>query len=281
MIARFLWAALALGAFSPTLHAEPSPPQRIVSINLCADELLLALADPSQIADLSIYATDPSLSFFAEEAKHFRHTAGAAETVIDRAPDLVIGGRFSKRETRQMLTALGYRVVELEPATSIASAIEEIRRIAALIGHRERGEALVSRINEARARAIIANGGAGGRRSVVLYLRRGYVTGSNTLTDELLALVGLDNAGARLAGATGGVVPLEKLVASPPDFLLVSSLAPPAEDQGSALLAHPALATLFPPQKRIALPGRLTVCGGPSLPAALDWLAGEARRVRH
>jgi iron complex transport system substrate-binding protein len=279
MIRRFLSAALALALSLPPANAEPVP-QRVVSINLCADELLLALADPAQIADLSIYATDPGLSFFAEEAKRFRHDASAAETVVDVAPDLVLAGRFGKRETRTTLVALGYRVVELEPARSTADSIAEIRKVAAILGHPARGEALVNRINEARNQATaVIDAGPGKRRSVVLYLRRGYVTGSHTLTDELLAIVGLDNAGSRLAGTTGGLVPLEKLIAAPPDYLLVSSLQPAAEDQGSALLAHPALAALFPPEKRIALPDRLTVCGGPSLPAALDRLASEARRV--
>jgi iron complex transport system substrate-binding protein len=229
---------------------------------------------------LSAYATDPTLSFFAEQAKRFRHTAAAAETVVDLAPDLVIAGRFSKSETRQMLAALGYRVVVLEPVRSIANAIAEVRQIAALIGHPERGEELISRINKARSQASAATTQPMKRQSVVLYLRRGYVTGSGTLTDELLDIVGLDNTGGGLAGATGGIVPLEKLIAAPPDYLLVSSLTPPADDQGSALLAHPALAALFPPERRIALPTRLTVCGGPSLPAAIDWLAGEAKRVR-
>jgi iron complex transport system substrate-binding protein len=279
MIRRFLSAALALALSLPPANAEPVP-QRVVSINLCADELLLALADPAQIADLSIYATDPGLSFFAEEAKRFRHDASAAETVVDVAPDLVLAGRFGKRETRTTLVALGYRVVELEPARSTADSIAEIRKVAAILGHPARGEALVNRINEARNQATaVIDAGPGKRRSVVLYLRRGYVTGSHTLTDELLAIVGLDNAGSRLAGTTGGLVPLEKLIAAPPDYLLVSSLQPAAEDQGSALLAHPALAALFPPEKRIALPDRLTVCGGPSLPAALDRLASEVRRV--
>ena len=271
-------ALLAIGP-APPLSAD-SVPSRVVSINLCADELLIALADPAQIADLSIYATDPNLAFLADEAKRFRHDAGAAETVVAMAPDLVLAGRFSKRETRATLTTLGYRLVELEPARSIADSVAQIRKVAALLGRPERGEALIGRIDAARARAAKAVSiGSGNRRSVAVYLRRGYVTGSNTLTDELLSLVGLDNAGSRLAGRTGGVVPLEKLIAAPPDYLLVSSRQAPAEDQGSALLAHPALAALFPPEKRIALPDRLTVCGGPSLPAALDWLAGEARRV--
>ena len=271
-------ALLAVGP-APPVSAD-SVPSHVVSINLCADELLIALADPAQIADLSIYATDPNLAFLADEAKRFRHDAGAAETVVAMAPDLVLAGRFSKRETRATLTTLGYRLVELEPARNIADSVAQIRKVAALLGRPERGEALIGRIDEARDRAAKAVSiGSGNRRSVAVYLRRGYVTGSNTLTDELLSLVGLDNAGSRLAGRTGGVVPLEKLVAAPPDYLLVSSRQAPAEDQGSALLAHPALAALFPPEKRIALPDRLTVCGGPSLPAALDWLAGEARRV--
>ncbi len=279
MIRRLLSAALVLALPSLLADAEPVP-LHVVSINLCADELLLALADPAQIADLSVYATDPGLSFLAEQAEHFRHDAGAAETVIDLAPDLVLAGRFGKRETRDTLTALGYRVVELDPARSIADAIAAIRKVAAILGHPERGEALISRINETRDRAAaVIDRGPGKRRSVVLYLRRGYVTGGHTLTDELLAIVGLENAGSRLAGSTGGLVPLEKLIAAPTDYLLVSSLQPAAEDQGSALLSHPALAALFPPEKRIALPDRLTVCGGPSLPAALEWLAGEARRV--
>ena len=113
----------------------------------------------------------------------------------------------------------------------------------------------------------------------MFYQRRGYVTGGDTLTSELLALVGLDNEGASFAGKTGGFVPLERLIANPPDFLVTASLAPPAADQGSALLAHPALLALFPPEKRIVLPERLTVCGGPSLPAAIDWLAGAAHRI--
>ncbi len=75
-------------------------------------------------------------------------------------------------------------------------------------------------------------------------------------------------------------MPLERIVADRPDYLVVASADPRAEDQGSALLDHPALARDYPPERRIVLPERLTVCGGPSLPAALDRLAAEARRVR-
>jgi iron complex transport system substrate-binding protein len=268
-----VWLTLA----APSLAADP--PARIVSINLCTDELLLALADPAQIAALSIYATDATLSYFAREAAHFRHDAAAAETVIGIDPDLVLAGRFTKRATRELLKQLGYRLVELDAAHSVADSIAAIRQVGALVGHPERGESLVAAITAARARAESAATERKTPPSVVFYQRRGYVTGGDTLTSELLGIVGLANEGGSLTGKGGGFVSLERLVADPPDHLVVSSLVPEAEDQGSALLAHPALLRLFPPAKRIVLPEKLTVCGGPSLPAAFDWLTEQAGKV--
>lgn len=273
-------AALVAGllGIAGSCVAADAPPQRIVSINLCADELLIALADPQQIASLSIYATDPDLSYFADKARAFRHEAGEAETVIDLDPDLVIAGRYTKRASRDMLSELGYRVELLDPARSIEDSIAQIRQVAALVGHPDRGERLVAEIDAARARAEEAARGLPPKTAAV-YQRRGYVTGGETLTGELLSAVGLVNFGGDLAGKSGGFVRLEKLVADPPDLLVVSGTTQAPEDQGQALLVHPALTALFPPGKRIALPERLTVCGGPSLPAALDWLSAQARRA--
>jgi len=274
----FLRVAGVIALFvAATAGAAAAGPSRIVSINLCADELLVALADPGQVAALSITATDPRLSYVAEAAKAYRHDAAEAETVVELDPDLVLAGRFTKRATRDMLAALGYRVVLLDPARSIDESIAQIRRIAELVGHPERGEALVARIEAARAKA--AEAAPAVRPTAAVYQRRGYVTGSGTLTGDLLDAVGFANSGGALVGDVGGFVPLERLVATPPNFLVVTSFSAGADDQGSALLAHPALAALYPPQKRITLPERLTVCGGPSLPEAIDWLASEARRV--
>jgi len=273
MIARLLTALLAL----LPVAAAAEPPSRIVSINLCADQLLLALADPSQIAALSPYATDPGMSFLAAEAAAFRHDAGEAETVVGLDPDLVFAGRFTKRATRDMLTRLGYRVYLLDPARSLDQSIDQIREVADLVGHPESGETLIAAIEEARARAATVAGSLD--VGAALYQRRGYVTGAGTLTDDLMAATGLFNTGGALVSGTGGFVPLERLVAERPSALIVQSADQRAEDQGSALLAHPALAALYPPERRIVLPERLTVCGGPSLPAAFDWLSSEARRI--
>lgn len=273
---------VAAWALAGPALAGPAPvvaPQRIVSINACADQLLLALADPAQIAALSIYATDPSYSYLAEQAKAFPHDAGAAETVIQRDPDLVLAGRFTKRETRSMLKRLGFKVVELDTVKSIDDSIAQIRDVAALLGHPERGDDLIARIEAARAKAAAAVLTGAHQPSVAVYQRRGYVTGQNTLTGELLRLAGFADMGGQLAGKTGGFVPLERIIADRPDLLVVTDPQAVASDQGSALLAHPALRKLYPHERRIALPGRLTICAGPSLPEAIDMLSAARARL--
>jgi iron complex transport system substrate-binding protein len=266
-------AALTMAAAASA--AEPA--RRIASLNVCADQLLLALADPEQIAGLSVYAADRSMSFLAEPAVSFRHDTASAEQVVGLQSDLVLAGTLTKRATREMLTRLGYTVTLLSPARTVDQSIQQIRQVAALTGHADRGETLIASINDARARAKAAVAEA--KLTAAVYQRRGYVTGSGTLTADLMATVGLIDGGGKLAGNIGGFVPLERIVANPPDAIIVSSATQRPEDQGSALLSHPALAELYPPDRRIVLPERLTVCGGPSLPAAFDWLAAEARRV--
>lgn len=274
MLTRFL---LALLLVCPLAASAEEPPRRIVSINLCADELLLTLADPEQIAALSVYAADPVMSFLPEAALRHRHDVADAEQIVELEADLILAGRYTKRATREMLERLGYRVELLDAVRSVEDSVAQIRRVAALVGHSARGEALVAEIEAARVRAAAIT--TAPRPTAAVYQRRGYVTGGDTLTGELLAIAGFDNAGSDLAGERGGFVPLERIVSDPPDFIVVAAVDRDLEDQGSALLAHPALAALYPPDRRIVVPEKLTVCGGPSLPAALDRLAGEAQRI--
>ncbi|MEW8692284.1 MAG: hypothetical protein AB2535_14510, partial [Candidatus Thiodiazotropha endolucinida] len=44
------------------------PPRRVVSVNLCSDQLLLMLADPQQVASVSYLSRDPDSSFVADAA---------------------------------------------------------------------------------------------------------------------------------------------------------------------------------------------------------------------
>ncbi|MGH6782919.1 MAG: ABC transporter substrate-binding protein, partial [Sphingomonadaceae bacterium] len=76
---------LAAAGFA-SLPAEARP-QRIVSLNLCADQYLMALADPQQIAALTPFARDPDMSAGAAMARKLPVARGHAEEVLARNPD--------------------------------------------------------------------------------------------------------------------------------------------------------------------------------------------------
>ena len=111
--------------------------------------------------------------------------------------------------------------------------------------------------------------------------RRGFVSGRDSLVSSLLTETGLLNPAGDLGIASGGFASLEAIVSLRPDFLLVSEAGDFAEDEGRAFMLHPALERFYPASKRLVIPEKLTVCGGPRLSEALDRLASELERVAH
>lgn len=273
-----LHGALAV-VFSATLMTSPALAKmpRVASINVCTDQLLLALADPEQIVGLSPYSRDAARSWAATEASKFPLLSGEAEDVLVLKPDVVVAGRFTKRATRELLKEKSLRVVEFDAARTIDDVRVQIRRMGELIGQQERASTQIARLDAAlaRARAMASRS----TQSVLAVSRRGWVSGGESLTTALLNEVGLSNKARTLGLRLGGFASLETIVNLKPDLILLSDGGDFAEDQGKAFLLHPALERLYPPEKRIVVPERLTVCGGPMLSDALDRLMAELVRV--
>jgi len=271
MIRRFLAPLLGLLAAGAALAAEP--PQRIVSLNKCTDQLLLALVERERIASVSPIGSD-ELSFSAEALRGLPANSGRGESVLLTNADLVLTGPFESHARRDMLRRQGFEVLVLGLWTSLAEGREQIRVLAQRLGAEAKGAALIAAIDAALARS---RGAAPAPRTVLVLQRRGYTPGDTSILDELLRHVGLVPATRRLGLARGGTVSLERLVADPPDYLLMAESDRGAIDQGSALLWHPALRQTIPPERRLYLPDRLTICGGPATPQAIDALAAEVR----
>ncbi len=262
-----LWLAL-LGAIPAA--AQTDAPRRVASFNLCADQLVAALADPEQIAGLSPYATDPGLSVVANEARRFRKLDWQAESTIVLQPDLVLVGPNDRSVTRRLLAAQGLRVVAVDFVTGLDSARTQIHDIAKLLGHPDRGEKLVAALDAARAR-LAARRSAVARTAIVVE-RGGYAQGPASLAAALLDEAGLKSPPGAPKGY-GGFIPLEKFLMLKPDIVFVKDPPSAPNDQGALYFMHPAMQALYPPERRIALPTRFTMCGGPALVAAFDYLA--------
>jgi iron complex transport system substrate-binding protein len=269
---------LAAGSWlvATTLAGAADPPRRVVSFNICADQLVVTLADPAQVVGLSPYAGDPMLSAVAAAARAYRTVPWHAESVVPLDPDLVLVGPRDRSVTQRLLSALGFRVVGIDLVGTLALARRQIREVAALLEQPGRGEALLVELDAARARLAAAPRPKA--RTALLVGHGGYSEGPASLAAGLIAEAGLLPPAGGPAGI-GGFVPLERLVMLRPDLLVVSSAIEVPRDQGALYLTHPALRELYPPSRRLTLPGRYTLCGGPGLIAGLDHLGRELARL--
>jgi iron complex transport system substrate-binding protein len=256
-------------------HAADLP--RIVSMNVCTDQLLLSLADPAQILGLSRYSRDRWQSFAATDARHYPILSGAAEDVLVLRPDIVVASLFDKRSTRELLKANGLHLVEFSVPRNLGEVKAQIRQMGDIVQHPDRATAEIAKLDAAmtRARQAVTER----HYSVLPLSRRGWVSGRDSLVSSLMREAGLFNAAGKLGVEMGGYASLETIVNLRPDFLLVSEAGDRAADDGSAFLLHPALERFYPPSRRIVIPERLTVCGGVMLADALDRLVEELQRV--
>lgn len=246
-----------------------APPHHIVSLNLCADEFLVELADPDQIAGLTRLSHMPNMSPIAAEAAHFPTIASSAEALLAARPDLILTG-WPGQADAAMRAGLKAQMLLVPPANSYAEIVAQIRLVAKAVGHPERGEALIRRMD--MELAAIPKLGRG--RTAADYQRHGYLSGAGTLMDDMMRRVGLRNLATELDLPPLANLPLEQLVAHRPDFLITGTGK--ARDLGSAMLDHPAIADI----PRLRLPGALVECGGPFYPRTIQLLARQLRQKR-
>ncbi|MFM5907766.1 MAG: ABC transporter substrate-binding protein, partial [Novosphingobium sp.] len=142
--------ALLLGACAPTQAARVPAPQgpTLVSLNPCTDAILAEVADPAQILAISAWSHDPaSSSMDTAQARRFASTNGSVEEVLALKPDLVIDGNFTPPATRAAFGKLGLRLEAFPIASTVEASRAQVRQLAALAGHPERGEAMIRRID--------------------------------------------------------------------------------------------------------------------------------------
>jgi iron complex transport system substrate-binding protein len=249
---------------------------RLVSMNVCTDQLVLTLADPEQILGLSRFARDGWQSK-AGDLSRYPVLSGGAEDILLIRPDIVVVSAFDKRSTRELLKAKGLHLAELAVPRTLDEARQQIREAGDITGHPDRAAAEIARLDAALARARRA---VSERHFHVLPLsRRGWVAGSDSFVGSLLAETGLRSAAGDLGFSFGGFASLEAIVNLRPDFIVVSQAGDTARDDGQAFLLHPALERFYPPEKRIVIPERMTECGGVLLADALDALTAAVKRV--
>jgi iron complex transport system substrate-binding protein len=265
--------ALAIGlAFVATAQAKPL---RVVSTNVCADQLALLLA-PEHVVSVSFNAADPNISNFAEQAKPIPTNAARAEEIVLLKPDLILGDVYEGARVTRFAQVSGIPVQLVGAGASIADVRQIIRDAARALGEDARGDAEIARM-DARLKAIAHDDNL---VRTLVYEPSGITSGKGTLTDELLAAAGLHNLAPDLMpGSSYGALPLELVITAAPDLLLIDDSYSGSQSIAQRLLQHPAFRALKGRTRVSSIPSRLWLCPGPWIAEAAERLAAEKSRV--
>lgn len=210
---------LLLGA----LALAAGVPGRVVSQTVGTDELLLALADRSQVAALSHLSQDPAYSAVAVEAKAFPRLAqGDAETLLRFRPDLVLVSSYTRPELLAQLQRSGVRILRFDRFNTLEEVYVNLRTLGAALGHPGRAETLIASC-QGRVSALAAALKGVSPKRVMAPSIYGFIAGRDTTFQDLC-----DHAGAVNVVAEAGLVghapaPSEAMLGWKVDALVVST----------------------------------------------------------
>jgi iron complex transport system substrate-binding protein len=249
--------AFAAATFSLTA-AQASP--RVVALDQCADQYVLALSPRETIVGLSDRADDAD-SHLRALAKGLPQRRITTESILAARPTLVVRYWGGDARLETALATHGVQVVKIEDATDFDGIRANVRAVAVALDQPARGEAIVADMDRRLAASKDAWKGRPG-----LYLTpSGYTAGQGTFIDRILAAAGIANAAPQAGFAP---VRLEDVVLGPPRGYVLGFF-----DQLSAAFErwgmgrHRALQKRLPEQTLASLPASVLSCPG--------WFAAE------
>ena len=264
----------AILALLCTAAAGAAPaPQRIVSLNLCTDRLLLALVPGQRIASLTWLARSDGDPGERAAAARLPRNHGSAEEVLAAHPDLVLAGRYTTASTRALLAQVGVPMLEVDAVQDWDGIRRVTRQVATAVGEAPRGEALLARM-DAQLAAIAALPAAPPLRAIGWDGAAEDVPGADTLFNTILTTAGAVNIAARPAGPAG--FSLEQVLRARPRLLLKGTSNAGGGSLRDTVADHPVLHALRG-LTVVDYPQSAWACG---VPAAADYALELARTLR-
>lgn len=247
-----------------------APPQRIVSINVCTDQLLLDLVPRDRIVSLSYIAADPRTSAIANDVRGLHLNRGTAEEIVSLRPDLILAGQVGLRPTVSVLQRLGYSIVEIPMADTLAEIESNIMALGRTLGVEARAAAVAHRFTHRLEQ--LSHRGDGPRSLFVNFDANGWTTGQTGLLADIVHRAGLATPGDALGFEQASRVSLETLLLLRPALI---DLGYPWEDPpalASELRRHPALRAVMRSAENVEIPDSAWLCGTPHSLDALEQL---------
>lgn len=261
-----LTGACSSGVSKPVeVAGEDGPPTRIVSLDYCSDQYVLALVEKDQILALSPDA-DNKFSYLHEEADGVQQVRPLAESILALQPDLVVRSYGGGPNIAPLLERAGIPVLQVGWANDFNGIRKVLMDMADGLKAVEEGEAILADF-DARMAAIKTRNG-----ETALYVTPGGVTsGQGGLIDDMMRAAGLQN----FQKAPGWRdLPLERMVHESPDVVAAAFYETIHRQPGIwSASRHSVVRDALAEADTIPLEGAWTSCGAWYLVEAIEALA--------
>ena len=255
-------------------EGDAKKPEHIVSINLCTDELLFQLVGPERVTALTKFSADPEVSTIASRVKDIKKIQGGIEDVQACRPDLLVGGKFSHKETLRFFGRSGIPVLTFGIPKNFEDIYADIHKLAEAVGETARGDQIIQAMQSDLA---AFKPGPGSEKRAFFFQSGGFVPGSGTFENAIMEAAGLENLAATIGIRDYGSLSLEKLIEMKPDVLIFSSDQKQKPTVRGEVLNHPAIRKALPRVKTVTLPSAILNCGSPASVEAVRILVKETR----
>ena len=231
---------------------------RVASLNMCADEYLLLLARPAQIASVSRLSRDPADSSLWQVGQRYPGNRGDLESALKTQPNLLLTMGGSGRSTTVIAKRMRLRTVDLPFPMSIDDVARNLSTVAAALGEPRRAEAWIHRLSDLRRTKPP-------ERDAIFLGAGGNSVGAQSVEAEWMRMAGL-----KQRSLPGRRASLELLATRPPAVLIRSTYRRSERSIGQTWLEHP---LARPRTSRIVeVDGRPWTCAGPLMLDQVDRL---------
>ncbi len=230
---------------------------RVVSLDSCSDQLVLALAEDRQIIALS-QDSKGAFSYYNARAEKFPQHFGTAEEILLLGPDLVLSTGAGDPGLVTMLENLGVKVISTGLPATIEDALDDLDEVGAALGLPEKAAAL-SQKTEAELQALRQKPAFGW--SALYVSPSGVTTGSGTFLHQTIELAGLKNLMAEEGGQGWSSFKVETFIKFKPDILITSFFnARIGNAESWRFAAHPAMQQAMADVRVVDIPSRYLSC---------------------
>ncbi|MEG6585156.1 ABC transporter substrate-binding protein [Dendrosporobacter sp. 1207_IL3150] len=202
----------------------PGQPQRIVSLSIGTDEILVDLVPIERIAALSAISEDTNISCITEQAKLVANKVRAnPEQIIALQPDLVLIPDWHSGELIQILRDAGVNVYVYHTPTNIEEVKQSITELARVLGAEARGTTVITKMDRElaavteRVHSIPHNE----RKTVIRFTLMGGTDGKGSLFEDMCKLAGVNNGASLACLNSHDILSKEQIVQINPDVFIM------------------------------------------------------------